>query len=334
VPPRLSILLPVRNAAATLPEALASLAAQTEGDFELLLVNDGSVDNSAEIARLSWGDDGRLRLLEPGRVGLIAALQIGLAECRAELVARMDADDVADPRRLALQADLLAAEPGVAVVGSLVACFGPAMAEGTRLYEAWLNGLRTHEEMMRERFVESPLAHPTVTFRKTAVEAVGGYRDNGWPEDYDLWLRLATAGYCLAKVPEVLLEWRDTAGRHSRNHPRYARDAFLACKAHHLANGPLTGRDTLALWGAGRVGRRLARFLSGEGKRVDTWVDIDPRKTGRDLHGAPVVSPQQLGAPAGRLLVVSVGSRGARELIRVQLREQGWSEGVDFFCAA
>jgi hypothetical protein len=208
------------------------------------------------------------------------------------------------------------------------------VGEGYRVYERWLNGLVTHDDIMRERFVESPLAHPSVMFRRPAILALGGYRDRGWPEDYDLWLRAAERGLRFAKVDRVLLAWRDAGKRLSRTDPRYARDAFLRCKAHHLARGPLAGRGEVVIWGAGPTGRRLSRLLADESVTTTGFVDISPRLVGRTRRGAPVKAPADLGAPAGRLLVVAVAARGARELIRHELRERGWNEGVDAFFAA
>ncbi|MBI3180286.1 MAG: glycosyl transferase, partial [Deltaproteobacteria bacterium] len=253
---------------------------------------------------------------------------------RAPWVARMDADDIATPHRLARQAALLASQPSVAIVGSLVRCFSrTVLGEGYRLYERWLNGLVSHNDITREMFVESPLAHPSVMYRKAAVMALGGYRDAGWAEDYDLWLRAAGAGLRFAKVPEVLLYWRDHAGRHSRSHPRYGWDAFLRLKAHFLAVGPLMGREVV-IWGAGPIGRRLSRHLRCHGVRGLAFIDVDPRKIGRILHDAPVVGAGSLERFAQTPLVAAVGSRGARALIRAELVRQGREEGRDFVCAA
>ncbi len=330
--PAVSVLMPVRNAARTLLETLGSLAAQTCDDFELVVVDDGSDDGSAALVRAAWPSS-RLRLLEPGRVGLVAALNLGLASCAAPYVARMDADDVAEPRRLELQLARLEAEPALGILATRVRCFGEPLGEGFARYEAWQNRLLTHDDIVREMFVESPLAHPSVMMRREVVEALGGYRDHGWPEDYDLWLRAAAAGVRFEKLPEVLLQWRDSPLRATRTDAVYKAERHWRCKAHHLARGPLNGQRT-ALWGAGPFGKRLGRELLEEGVRLVGYVDVDPNKIGRTRRGLPVVAPDELPRLAAERVVVAVGVPGARQLIRDHLVGAGLLEAKDFYCAA
>lgn len=335
--PRVSVLLPVRDAVTDLEACLASLRRQTLVDHEVVAVDDGSADGSRQVLERWSGRDPRIRVLSQERSGVVAALNAGLASCRAPVVARMDADDVCHPRRLELQLDLLERRPGTGVVGCGVRFFPRrAVAGGFRRYEAWLNSLRCHGEMARERFVESPLAHPSAMARRDLLEGTGGYRDRGWPEDYDLWLRLFAAGVVFAKLPDILLFWRDHAGRLTRSHPRYSADAFLRCKVHFLLAGPLAERPRTVLWGAGRTGRRLAAHLLAGGGGLAAFVDIDPAKIGRTARGRPVVSPADLPrllAP-GTLVLVAVAARGARELIRARLDRLGLVEGRDYYCVA
>ncbi len=337
--PAVSILLPVYDAAPFLNACLASLAAQSFDDFEIVAVDDGSTDGSTELLADWARRDRRLRVLQQPHRGLVAALETGLAACRAPLVARMDADDLAHPRRLELQVAALAADSELTVVGCKVRHFpAAAVGEGFRVYEDWLNALVAHREILAERFIESPLPHPGTTARRAALEAVGGYRDNGWPEDYDLWLRLAAAGARFAKVPRVLHFWRQHPGRLTRTDRRYAVERFLACKAHHLAHGPLRDRGRVLVWGAGQTGRRLAKHLEREGAALEGFIDVDPRKIGRSLRRLPVRAPgdlpRLLAAGERPLLVAAVGSRGARRLIRRHLDGLGLRETRDYWCAA
>jgi hypothetical protein len=170
--------------------------------------------------------------------------------------------------------------------------------------------------------------------RAEAVRAMGGYRDEGWPEDYDLVLRLWSAGARLGTVPEVLLHWRESGDRLSRIDPRYSPEAFRRCKVYHLRRTLLAGRDGALVWGAGPTGKAFARTLARAGVEVRAFVDLDPRKLGQTIHGAPVVPPNEIDAFRGALALAAVGQAGARAEIRAALDAAGWREGVDYVAVA
>jgi len=335
--PLVSVLLPVRNAAPWLEQCVGGLGRQRMSDFEVVAVDDGSEDGSAQLLRAWALDDARVRVLSPGRVGLVDALDAGLALCRAPMVARMDADDIPHPAWLERCVELLAGASGVDVVSCGVRFFPRRrVAEGFRLYEAWLNGLTDHEAMARERFVESPLPHPGTLFRRDTVVAAGGYRQGPWPEDHELWLRLFDAGVRFAKVPGLLLFQREHPGRLTRTDPRYGTGAFLRLKATYLLRGPLGGGRPAVLWGAGPTGRRLAAALLEGGGEVEAFVDIDPAKIGRTVRGRAVLPPGEVPAlvRGGAVVLAAVASRGARELIRSRLGAMDLTEGVDWWAVA
>jgi glycosyltransferase involved in cell wall biosynthesis len=330
--PQVSIVLPFRDAAATFADALRSIAAQTLADFECLLVDDGPLDGSRRLARSIAARDTRFRVLRsPG--GLVPALNTGIGAARAPLVARMDADDLAHPQRLERQVQALAGDPSVSVMSCLVECFPDATAgDGMRRYVQWLNGLCTPEAIRAAAFVESPIAHPSAVIRRTALETVGGYRDDGGPEDYDLWLRLLLRGHRAGKVPAVLLLWRDTPGRLSRVDARYHRRRFFATKLTHFP-AAVAPDNALQICGAGPTGRRWARALRARGYALRRFVDIDPRRWGRVIHGAPVEPPQAPRRGDGFLLAAT-GSPGARGTIEQWLQRCGLRPWSDYLAVA
>lgn len=337
--PRVSVLMPCYNAEATLDEALGSLVSQSLDDFEIVAVDDGSTDATPSRLRDWASREPRLRVLTRPHAGLVDSLNAGLQACRSALVARMDTDDHSLPQRLERQADYLQAHPEVEVLGCLVAGFPTeSVREGFAVYMGWLNSLVTDEEIRREMFIESPLAHPSVVYRRLCVLEAGGYQEHGWPEDYDLWMRLYLAGRRFAKLPEVLLEWREHPSRLTRTDSRYSLENFLRLKACYLMRGPLAGRESVIIWGAGMMGRRLGRQLIRLQAPLKSFIDIDPRKIGRQRHGLPVVSPDELPAlwadSPGPALLAAVGARGARQLIRQRLQGFGLVEGRDWWSAA
>ncbi len=336
--PLVSVLLPVCNAAATVARAIQSIRHQTLADWELIAVDDGSTDGTRELLGELARQDNRLRLLARPHAGIVAALNAGLAEARGRLIARMDADDEARGERLARQVAFLGQRPDVGVAGSLVEFGGDrTRAGGYALHVDWMNGLVEPEDISLNRFVESPFAHPSVMFRRELVGQYGGYRAGDFPEDYELWLRWLDAGIRMAKVPRVLLTWHDAPARLSRTEARYATEAFYRCKAVYLARWlrrhvPPSRR--LLVWGAGRPTRKRAEHLVAQGVTLAGYLDIDPRKQGRQFNGRAVIAPDEL-PPAEAVFVLGyVAKRGARELARACLHARGFAEGRDFLMAA
>ncbi len=330
--PGVSVLLPVRDAGEALSACLDSLAAQSLADHEVIAVDDGSSDASGERLRERAARDPRLRVLRTRARGIVAALNLALAQARAEVVARMDADDVAHVERLRLQAERLARDAEVDVLGCRVAP-GARAGRGMRDYVDWVNGLADHDAMAKARYVESPIVHPSVAMRTRALRGLGGYRDFDGPEDYDLWLRAFDAGLRFAKLPEVLLEWRDSPGRLTRTDPRYSPRAFARLKAASLARGALAGRAAV-VWGAGPIGKAFARALADAGLRVEAFLEVDRRKIGQRIHGVPVASVGEARRFRGALHLGAVGQKGARERMREEALHLGLVEGRDFLAVA
>jgi hypothetical protein len=200
-----------------------------------------------------------------------------------------------------------------------------------RAYEQWQNSLLDHAAIIRDLYVESPFTHPSVMFRRDAVLKLGGYRDRGWPEDYDLWLRLAGSGARFARLAETLLYWRDRPQRLTRTAMAYSLEAFRNCKAHHLKLSFLRDVDEVTLWGAGVEGKAWRLALRTLGIAVQRWVEVDPRKIGQTMHGAPVAGIDRLAAGNGKTLV-TIGAKGARAQVRSFAVAAGLAEGEDFVC--
>ncbi|MBT8402403.1 MAG: glycosyltransferase [Gemmatimonadetes bacterium] len=327
----MSVLLPVRNAVDTLDEALRSVLAQADVRFEVIAVDDGSSDGSSDILADRAREDPRVRVVSTAPRGLVPALETARAAARAPLLARMDADDLMRPGRLATQRATLAEHPDWAVCGGHVRIIPRERLSAGRLrYESWLNSLADADAVERDLFVECPLAHPTWMLRADVVAQVGGYRDAGWPEDHDLLLRLRAAGWRLGTVPEVVHDWRDRPERLSRTHPSYALAAFVRCRAHHLPRLHTRARQGVVVCGAGPVGKTFARALAEVGVPLQAFLEVDPRKIGQQIHGVPVLAHDDDDPLRDFFTVAAVAGVRAREEIRSMLRKRGLVEGVDF----
>jgi glycosyltransferase involved in cell wall biosynthesis len=335
--PRVSILLPVRNAAPTLERAINSLLNQTFTDLEIIVAHDNSTDATRAILDEAAHRDDCIRIIDvPPPGGIVAALQVASGAAAGDLLARMDADDFSHPERLAKQVDFLDVHPEIAVVGCRVDIVlgGGRPRAGYRRYQHWINALTQPDAIARERFIESPLPHPSVVMRRDAFDAVGGYRDAGWAEDYDLWLRLIEADHRLGKVPEILLGWTDGAERLSRRDDRYSLANFQRAKAHFLARLPRARDHGVVLWGAGPIGKRMARLLKRESAHVHRFIEVNPRKIGVTIAGVPVIDVDSERADDDALHLAAVGQPGRRGEIRRCAAALNLIEGDDFLCIA
>lgn len=330
----MSVLLPCRDAERWLTECLDSLFVQSLPDIEVIAVDDGSSDGTVSLLRDRAAREPRLRVVDGAGKGLVPALNLAASRARSPLLARMDADDVSHPERLEAQVRFLERHPSFAACGTAVRLFPRhGLGSGYRRYERWLNGLKDPDAVLADLFVECPIAHPTLVIRASAFHGVGGYRDMDWPEDYDLVLRLHAAGMRAANLPRPLLDWRVHPDRHSLRSGVYSPQAFRACKVHFLGASFLPPSRPIVVWGAGKVGKPFARELLRQGIPVTAFVDLDPRKIGQEIHGAPVLSPegfeQRIGVEDPYVLA-AVGSPGARDEIRDALDAIGRREIADY----
>ncbi len=325
---RVGWLIPVRDAARWLGEAVQSALAECAPEDEVLVVDDGSRDDPLSVL----ADDPRLRVIHQPPLGIVAAMERGRRELDTPLIARLDADDVALPGRIAAQRALLAADPGLAAVGGRARMRADSgeVPEGMRRYTEWVNSL---DDPHRGILVESPLFHPAVLMRAAAVEAVGGYRDGDFPEDYDLWLRFVAGGWRIGAAAQDVVLLRDRPGRLTRTDPRYARRAFFPLKRDWVARVLLPARRRVVVWGAGQEGTPWIRWLVQAGHDVPAVLDI---KHGSTRQGAPILPPEALETLRFDLLLVAVGARGARDEIRgrIAAMRPELVEGRDWWAVA
>ncbi|MFO1484614.1 MAG: glycosyltransferase family A protein [Verrucomicrobiaceae bacterium] len=329
--PAISVLMPVRDARETVMTAVESVQGQSFTDWELVIVDDGSRDGTTELLTQLAKADVRVVLIQQQPKGIAEALQRGCDACRGEFIARMDADDVMDARRLELQRAFLAGNDGCGLVSCRVK-FGGTEA-GYAAHVDWVNSLMTRDDMSLRRFVEAPVAHPSVMFRRELIAKHGGYRAGDFPEDYELWLRWLEAGVRFGKVDVELLTWNDPPQRLSRMDARYSVEAFYAMKCVYIRHWLEThaAERTIWLWGAGRITRRRFDVLAD---RITGFIDVDEAKSGQHRDGRMVRMANDLPERDGSFILAGVGARGARERIHTHLTERGWVEGRDFLLVA
>lgn len=245
--PALSVLLAVYNDERFVAEAIDSILAQDFSNFELLVLDDGSDDGTPGIVQNYADRDRRIRLIRETHHGHASSLNRLLAEARAPLVARMDADDICLPTRFGKQVAFLEANPDYGVLGCETAYIDENGRPAANRNSRWVH---RHEDLLQVLEEGPPLAHPAVMMRLQLVRAVGGYREAfRHSEDYDLWLRLSTVTK-MANLPETLLLYRLHSNQLSDKYlPEQTRTAAVARLAHRTRRrglpDPMQGRTRL-----------------------------------------------------------------------------------------
>lgn len=328
--PQVSVVMPMRDAMGSLETAIGSVRAQTFADWELVVIDDGSTDGSSARLDPLAQEDQRIRIEHTPARGVAPAMQRGCELARGEWIARMDADDWMHPERLEKQLEYAHAHPQLGVISCRVGYGGEG--EGYCAHVDWLNTLMDPEVIALRRFVEAPVANPSVLFRRQLISQHGGCRDGDFPEDYEMWLRWLDAGVRFGKVDEELLVWNDPPTRLSRTDPRYAVERFYELKCRWLSKWleRELGARQLWLWGAGRVTRRRFESLSD----IHGFIDVDANKVGGQRDGRPVRLADDLPPREQSFILVGVGKRGVREEIQAWLEERGWIEGRNYLLVA
>lgn len=308
--PAVSVLLPVFNGAAFVAGAIESVLAQSYANFEIVVVDDGSTDETVSIVE-TYQRDRRVRLIRVARnAGLVSALNLGLRSCRADLVARLDADDRASRSRLEHQVPRFE-DPAVV----LSACgYRRVNEEGQLLRE--VAGPLTHGALAMAMLGGNRLCHSSVMFRRSVVMEMGGYEATWFPvEDYDLWLRLLAHGK-YAGVGSVEVDYLENTSGISARRAEHQLAVHRRRRAEYVASCfdrvALTGAVTLDVELIEKCRRALSIELAGRGLPLE----------GLDQAAYRLAFESVSGSRVGRHL------RVARSATRLWLREGPLRRGM------
>jgi len=331
---KLSVLMPYRNAASTLSRAIESILQQSFTDFELILVDDGSTDSSKEIS--CQYEDKRIRNVSIPESGIVAALNKGLAISQGKYIARMDADDYSYPERLKLQYEFLDRNPDIGIVSGKVSFKGNREKDkGYALYVDWINQQISPEQIYLNRFVESPIAHPSVMIRKMLLDRFGSYREGDFPEDYELWLRMMDQDVRFSKIDGIILDWYDEETRLSRIHKRYSVEAFYRIKTKYFTkwfmNRFQQKLPPLLIWGTGKSVLQKSKYLDEYGLTISGYIDV-VSKPDKKIRNKPVFYYKNI--PENVFILSYVSDRVGRLEIHEYLIKKGYKEGKDFYLMA
>ena len=203
--PKVSVIMPFYNCEKYLDKAISSILNQTFQDFEFIIINDASSDRSDEIIQKYLTDKKIVYIKNRERKGIVYNLNKGIEIAKADIIARMDGDDISEPQRLEVQYQFLQRNPNIALVG----CFAKLINEKGEICGRKIKPI-THEEIKKDILIYSPFVHPTIMIRKDVFKKVGFYREQYyvWAQDIDLWYRIIFSGYEVANIPQYLHQYR------------------------------------------------------------------------------------------------------------------------------
>ena len=331
--PLISVLMPVHALTGYTVDAVQSVLAQSHQNFELLVV--GKEDVNALVSHLPA--DTRIRAIAREAAGVVGASNTGLSCARGEYIARMDSDDVCHPERLRQQLTFAQSLSDMTLIGTRVAIFTEkgSLGNGNRRYQDWLNSLTATQAIKESCFIELPLPNPSLFAHRDYWMQIGGYREMGWPEDYDLILRTWLAGIPMAKPKATLLYWREHPQRLTHTDDRYSREAFTRAKAWALtqsaANLGLNAGRAVWICGTGRNARFWHDALIANGASVLGFVELDNAKRKTQKRHLPVITYSDLAQQRGdALIVTAISNPNARNSLIKWFIKRKLRMGDDF----
>ena len=325
--------MPFKNVENFLGKTLKSIKNQSYSNFELIAVNDHSIDNSVEIFKSFSKLDERFILLENKGRGIIPALITGEKLAKGNFISRMDADDLMAENRVEVLIDNLVKNDSNSVAVGGVKYFSDSkkINQGYRNYEFWLNNLSRKGENFKDIYKECPIPSPCWMMHKSTFNKIGGFSKSIYPEDYDLAFRMYKNELEIIPELKLLHYWRDHYQRASRNDENYLDNAFWPLKVKYFLEIDCSDKSKIAVWGAGKKGKELVKNLINKSV-TPNWYCNNKNKIGKEIYGVKLQdSSQVLKLDSNYQIIVSVSNPEDKIEIETQLKSDGRIKNHDYF---
>lgn len=331
-----SVIMPVYNTQKYLKEAIDSILNQTYSNFELILINDGSTDNSLDIIIDYAKKDKRIVVLSRSTNGFIDAVNDGVCIARGEYIARMDSDDISHPERFQKQVDYLNTHEDIYLLGTNYSLmFDEDLSEKTR--KKYIGShKRGQESIDRDNIFLSinegqKFMQPSTMMRKEIFKEVGLYKDF-LIEDIEFYFRVAAKGLGIAKIEEELFFYRAREGSRSTDEFRKKQThQIIQMKLSYLFENLIQNKEIqkYLIWGADISGEEALSILKEKLPNAQCKAFIDPYKAGQTFNSIPVIAPEEYHnyEPDYIFICTQAGAKSARAF----LKEEGKKEIVDYF---
>jgi len=329
--PLISILMPFKNTEVFLSECLDSVINQSYKEWELVIVDDGSIDTSYSLVQEYAQIDSRIKLFKNDGVGIISALQLAFKNCQGDFITRMDSDDVMYENKLNIMLDHLIRYGEKHVAVGLVKYFSEeGISNGYARYESWLNNLTKSGSNFSEIYKECVIPSPCWMIGREDFEACDAFNPNRYPEDYDLTFRFYKYNYTCIPCDEILHHWRDYSTRTSRTHEHYAQNYFLDIKLHYFLELEYDAARPLTIWGAGAKGKTIAKSLI-EKEIPFFWICDNEKKIGKDIYEQKLLNFEYLKHIKNPQCIVTVANQDAQIEIRSYFENHKMRAMFDYF---
>ena len=328
---KVSILIPFKNTENYLNECLDSIVKQTYVNWEVICVNDHSIDSSLEIANKFALSNPKIKVVNNKGNGLIDALQTAYNLSTGDLITRMDSDDIMLSNKISSMAeDLLNFGTGHIALGMVKYFSEKELGNGYKNYETWLNSLTSKGLNFNEIYKECVIPSPCWMVHREDLEKVNNFESKIYPEDYDLAFRFYQIGLKCIKSNKVLHMWRDYPNRTSRTNPNYADNSFLKLKINYFLKLSYNENKKLVVWGAGKKGKKVAHILN-ELRVSFLWVCDNPKKIGKKIYENYLEDWQIISNLSNYQSIITIANPEAQNFIKSFFKKKNKVELVDYF---
>ncbi len=318
--------MPMRNAEKWVSQTILSIQNQTFKDWELIIVDDFSVDRSCEIVKSFVDKDERINLKINRMKGIIPALQLGYSYCSGMYLTRMDADDLMPVTRLELMLNVILSSPPKTIVTGKVAYFSDGeISEGYKKYEDWLNERIDKNDHFQHVFRECVIASPNWLIENNDSFCHDIFCHLHYPEDYDLVFRWFAAGNTIHSIPETTLLWREHPERTSRNSKIYDQASFFELKVNWFIK-LFPNIKSVGIVGMGQKGKLLAKLFRAKNYPFQLY-DLEPNKFVGLIEGQKVKDSTEMN---GEILLIARYPENLKE-IQNYIESFGYEIGKNAF---
>lgn len=281
---KISILIPAKNESAFISDCLNSICNQSYQDWEAIIVDDHSTDETSAIVSSFEKADDRFCQLKNKGAGIIDALRTAYDASNGAIITRMDADDIMRPDKLTILSSKLEEHgPNHVSVGGVNYFSSDRVRSGFKNYEEWLNQRTRTGTNFQDIFRECPIPSPNWMMYRKDLDRIGAFDSDKYPEDYDLAFRMCLKGFKVIPCERITHDWRDYPTRTSRTSDHYKDHTFTAIKWYYFNAFYRDYTKQLVIFGTGYRGKKLAAHLIDQ-KVGFQWVSHNPEKIGKHIY--------------------------------------------------